>query len=471
MATTDFIAAIELSSSRMAGVAGMKNSDGSMQVLAYAREEASSFMHKGVIYNIDKTAQALTSIINKLEAQLNNSIAKVYVGIGGQSLRTVKNAISRTLNEEEDSMTQITQQLIDEISDENINYPLAEMNILDVEPQEYMIDNTLSAEPVGVTGQRITAYFLNIVARTTLKKNLEQSFKQAKVEIADLIVAPKALAQAVLTENDMRLGCALVDFGADTTTVTIYKKNILRYLSVLPLGGNNITRDITVEKMEEDAAEKLKLQYGDALYQEEDSENPAMCMLEDGSSLALSKLNDIIGARCEEILANVWNQIQQSGYESKLFAGVIFTGGASNMKHLEDSFRKISKVEKLKTVKAIQGTVHGCNEMLSKDGTHCTLLGLLAKGRENCCLQERVTSTATQNIPEHTADFFQDDETLKEQEAAARIAKAQREKEEKELRERKRKEDEERRRKEKKKKGWFTRTFENFTDNFLNDED
>ena len=81
MATTEFIAAIELSSSKISGIAGKKNSDGSIQVLAYAREDASSFIHKGVIYNIDKTAQALTSIINKLESQLNNSIAKVYVGI------------------------------------------------------------------------------------------------------------------------------------------------------------------------------------------------------------------------------------------------------------------------------------------------------------------------------------------------------------------------------------------------------
>jgi len=87
MATTDFIAAIELSSSKISGIAGKKNSDGSIQVLAYACEDASPFIHKGAIYNIDKTAQALTSIINKLEGQLNNSIAKVYVGIGGQSFR------------------------------------------------------------------------------------------------------------------------------------------------------------------------------------------------------------------------------------------------------------------------------------------------------------------------------------------------------------------------------------------------
>ena len=307
MATTDFIAAIELSSSKISGIAGKKNSDGSIQVLAYAREDASSFIHKGVIYNIDKTAQALASITNKLEQrQLNNSIAKVYVGIGGQSLRTVKNAVSRTLDEE----GIISQELVDSICDENLEVPLADMSVLDVAPQEYKIDNTLQADPVGVAGQHITGQFLNIVARASLKKNLEHSFEQAKVEIADLLIAPIALANAVLTENEMRSGCALVDFGADTTTISVYKNNILRYLSVLPLGGNTITRDITSLQMEEQDAEKLKLQYGNALYEEEEeSETPAVCALEDGRAIELATLNNIIGARSEEILANVWNQL------------------------------------------------------------------------------------------------------------------------------------------------------------------
>ena len=344
MATTEFIAAIELSSSKISGIAGKKNSDGSIQVLAYAREDASSFIHKGVIYNIDKTAQALTSIINKLESQLNNSIAKVYVGIGGQSLRTVKNAVSRVLEEE----GIISQELVDAISDENLEVPLMDMSVLDVAPQEYKIDNNLQADPVGVAGKRITGNFLNIVARASLKKNLEHSFEQAKVEIADLLIAPIALANAVLTESEMRSGCALVDFGADTTTVSVYKNNILRFLSVLPLGGNNITRDITALQMEEAEAEQLKLKYGDMLYEEEETETPAVCTLEDGRSIELNVLNDIIDARAEEILANVWNQLQLSGYEDRLLSGIIFTGGGANLKNMEDAFRKRSKVDKVR---------------------------------------------------------------------------------------------------------------------------
>lgn len=471
MATTDFIAAIELSSSKISGIAGKKNSDGSIQVLAYAREDAASFIHKGVVYNIDKTAQALTSIINKLESQLNNSIAKVYVGIGGQSLRTVKNVVSRELEE----TRIISQELVDQISDENLDVPLVDMSVLDVAPQEYKIDNNLQADPVGVAGKRITGYFLNIVARASLKKNLEHSFEQAKVEIAELLIAPVALANALLTESEMRSGCALVDFGADTTTVSVYKNNILRFLSVLPLGGNNITRDITALQMEEAEAEQLKLKYGDMLYAEEDTETPATCKLDDGRSIELGTLNDIIDARAEEILANVWNQLQQSGYDDKLLSGIIFTGGGANLKNMESAFRKRSKVDKVKTTRFIHQTVHGFSDVLKKDGMQNTLLGLLAAGSENCCLQEvKPVSTPAQPKP---VDMFSDDEALKEQEAAARAAKAQREKEDKERKEKERKDREKKERQErknqKKKEGpsWLTKTFNKLSNDFFSEDE
>ncbi|WP_291530084.1 cell division protein FtsA [Bacteroides sp. UBA939] len=471
MATTEFIVAIELGSSKISGLAGKKNSDGSIQVLAYAHEDATSFIHKGVIYNIDKTAQAVTSIINKLEGQLHSSIAKVYVGIGGQSLRTVKNVVSRVLEQE----GIISQELVDAISDENLETPLVDMNILDVAPQEYKIDNSLQADPVGVAGKRITGQFLNIVARTSLKKNLEHSFEQAKVETADLLIAPVALANAVLTEGEMRSGCALVDFGADTTTVSVYKNNILRFLSVLPLGGNNITRDIASLQMEESEAEQLKLKYGDMLYEEEGTDTPAVCTLEDGRNIELNVLNNIIEARAEEILTNVWSQLQLSGYEDKLLSGVVFTGGGANLKNLEEVFRKRSKMDKVKTTRFVHNTIHGFGDILKKDGMQNTLLGLLAAGNENCCLQEAkpaATATTATAAPASTkpTDMFDDDEALKEQAAAARAAKAQREKEEKERKERERKEKEE---KKKKKEGpnWFEKTFNKLSNEIFSDDD
>ena len=385
MSTTEFIAAIELGSSRIAGIAGRKHDDGSLEVLACTSEDSSSFVRKGIVYNIDKAAHAICGIVSALEGQLGQSIAKVYAGIGGQSLRSVRNAVGRTLDEE----GIISDELVDALNEENRQLTLVDMCILDVAPQEYKIDNTLHADPVGVAGQRITGQFLNLIARHQLKKNLEQSFEKAGVKTADLTVAPLALARAVLSKNELRAGCALVDIGADTTTVQVYKDNILRYLCVLPLGGRNITRDLTQLKIEEEEAEQLKLQYGDACTQPDadtdtSADASATCTLNDGRSIELSALNDIIAARAEEILANAWNQVQQSGYERELLAGIVLTGGGASLQGTEALFRKLSRTEKVRTALTIQADVHDVPGTLPTDGRQNTLLGLLAEGTVNC---------------------------------------------------------------------------------------
>lgn len=408
MAITNFIAAIELGSSKISGIAGKKNNDGTLQVYAFASEESASFVQKGIVYNVDKAAQALKFIITELEKQLGSSIAKIYVGISGQSLRTIKNTVGRTLEEE----SIISDQVIDEICEENHNTEICDMDILDVAPQEYKIDNKLQAEPVGVTGQQVTGQFLNIVARNSLKRNLERSLTQAQIEIADdLIVSPLALAKAILTENEMRIGCALVDMGADTTTIAIYKNNFLRHLCVLPLGGNSITRDITSLQMEQEEAEQLKVTYGDALYKESENETAATCQTEDGRIIELNTLNDIIGARTEEILANVNHQIILSEYNDKLYAGVIFTGGGANLKNLEAAFRAKSRIEKVKTIFSISSEVNGLDNNLLQCGKFNTLMGLLMWGKENCSKPEAPKAIK----PGTSEDLFKDDENLKAQ--------------------------------------------------------
>ena len=415
MATTDFIVAIELGSSKITGIAGKRDTDNSISIMAYAQEDASQFVQKGVIFNIDKAATALNDIIIKLETQLSNSsIAKVYIGVGGKSLRTIENLVSRTVEGEE----KISEDLVNSMSDENLSFPYDDFDILDVEPQEYKIDNRLVADPVGVAGKDITARFLNIVAKKEVKRNLERSLQQGHVEVADMLLGPKVLANALLTETDKRLGCALVDLGADTTTVIIYKNNILRFLAVIPLGSDNITQDIASLQMSDEDANQFKELYGDALVSEEEIGKDEQYTLENGHTIGKDLLGDIVSARAEEILANVWNQIQLSGYEDKLTAGVVFTGGGSNLKNTEEVFKKICRDErlKLKTAKFVPDLVRGYGNDMKRNGTLCTVLGLLLAGKENCCLEKKVEPLVVaqpENIP---SDLFANDQDLKEQE-------------------------------------------------------
>ncbi|WP_286145227.1 cell division protein FtsA, partial [Bacteroides caecimuris] len=420
--------------------------------------------------------------INRLEGELKNSIAKVYVGIGGQSLRTVRNVVSRDLEEE----AIISEELVSAIGDENIAIPVVDMDILDVAPQEYKVGNNLQANPVGLVGSHIEGRFLNIVARASVRKNLEHCFQQAKIDIADQLITPLVTANAVLTESERRSGCALIDFGADTTTISVYKNNILRFLTVLPLGGNSITRDITTLQMEEEEAERLKKAYGDTLYEEDpEQEKEATCKLEDDNRIIkVADLNNIIEARAEEIVTNVWNQIQLSGYEDKLLAGLILTGGAANLKNLDETLRKRSKIEKIRMAKLPRNTVHAPSNILRKDGSQNALFGLLFEGNQNCCLTETAPQVAPAppvakpNPEVHTPDIFENDHDLKEQERLARIKKEEEARKAKlaaEEAERIRKQEkEDRKRKKEAEPSWFKlrvkKTIEEMTNIFSEDD-
>ena len=384
MAVTDFIVAIELGSSKISGIAGKKLPDGSIQILATASENASGCIRKGVIYNLDKTTLSLTSIIKKLESTLKASIGKVYIGMGGQSLRTTRNTEVRHLDEE----TKISQELIDTLKDSNRNVPIVGYQILGVAPQEYKVGNDLIVEPVGVQTDHIEARFLNIIARKNVKENVTKCCDLVPIEIAEDtedLIAPLALAEAVLTTSEKRSGCALIDFGADTTTVSVYKNNILRHLAVIPLGGNNITRDICSQQIEEEDAEAIKIRFAQAYNEPKENEDENKAYNLDGRcSINAILLEDIVEARVNEILDNVAHQIVLSGYENKLLAGAIITGGGINLKNMEEAFIKRTKIEKLRVAKDTLIPLKGME--IKKDGSNNTLIALLAAGKENCCL-------------------------------------------------------------------------------------
>lgn len=399
MATTEFIAAIELGSSKLAGMIGRKDSNGNLNVLAYAEENSSSFIRKGIIYNMDKAVSGLIAITNKLETTIGGSIAKVYIGIGGQSFHSEKNTICRDLEDN----TSITEEIVDSIGDENRDLHLSNLTILDVIPQEYHVDSMRHLDPIGILGNHIEGRFLNIVARSIIIKNIKQCFKQADIEIfEDPFINPLITADYVLSDNERRAGCVLVDFGADITSVAVYRKHLLRYFSVIPLGSSNITRDLMSLNIEEDEAEELKIQYGNALFEElKDGEEDKMIVLRDEENkVPISKINDIVQARTEEIILNVYEQIKCSGYDAILGAGVIFTGGGSNLRNLKEAFLKLSKQPyKIRIAHNLYNqTIMGV--VIPDDGSQNALLAMLLKGTQNCCKKEIVIPPVTPTIKE-----------------------------------------------------------------------
>lgn len=382
MAATDFIVAIELGSTEITGIASKKNADGSVNILAHSSEKSDDCIKKGVIYNLDKTTQKLTSVIKDLENKLQAGIKKVYIGVGGLSLRSVKNSETRQLGDD----TRISQAIIDSMMEANMDTPLMDYEILAVEPQEYKVGNNLLTEPVGTTASSIEGNYLNIIARPSVKQNIRQCLSHTGYEIAGFTISPMATADTVLTTNEKRSGCALIDFGADTTTVAIYKNNILRHVCVIPLGGNNITKDICSKQIEEDDAELIKLRYASAYTEHKEGEDiQDFDITIDGKfSIQSRVLEDIVEARVNEIITNVFNQIKLSNYSDSLMAGIVVTGGVSNMPNIDKAITNITKIEKVRIAHTGETNVSG-NTNLPKDGTSNTIIGILLSGEENCC--------------------------------------------------------------------------------------
>jgi len=376
----EFIVAIELGSSKMTGIAGKKNLDGSIQVLACVKEDSSAYIRKGVVYNIDKTAQGVSTIVNKLQRQLKTTITKVYVGVGGQSIRSVRNVICKDMAVE----TPVTQEMVIELMDANRIMKYPDQEILDVAVQEYKVDSQYQLEPVGIPCTHIEGNFLNILQRKAFYKNLTACFEMAGIEVAEIYLAPLALADSILTETERRSGCALVDMGSDTTTVCVYSKNLLRHIAVIPLGSNNITKDIASLQMEESEAEKMKVKYGNAYTENNDIDNNLKYSIDPERQVEARKFIEIVEGRVEEIIANAWYQVPEE-YCDKLLGGIILTGGGANMKNIEQAVRRYTTVEKVRVAKFVTQTITSTiADINAHDGKMNTVLGLLAKGEINC---------------------------------------------------------------------------------------
>jgi cell division protein FtsA len=320
---------------------------------------------------------------------LSPGIKKIYVGIGGQSLRTEYYSVKKEIN------GLITEETLGYLRHECEQYEPELAEILEIVSPEYYVDGSLAANPKGVICKEIEAKFQLVLGRPSLKNFLKKSIEEAGIEIAGFIISPLATAEVALTKREKELGCALVEFGAGVTYLSVYKSGLLKQLVTIPLGGNVITKDLCDLKVPEAEAEALKIKEGNAI-------------MESGKEEQL--LDTIVEARINEIIANVVEQINQSGYAPELSEGIIITGGGSLLKNLDNLIsQKTGKTVRMAPV---------------EDPTQACILGLLTLGKENCAL----------DIPKPTIDIPQTiplfgEETVKPPQPVSSTEKGHKEKE------------------------------------------
>lgn len=386
METNKYIAAIDLGTSKIVGVVGTKSENGHLVVLAIEKEDAGGCIKRGVIQNVEEAASRVKKIITKLENRIPEKLSKVYVGVGGHSLRSVNHKIVRQLNED----TQVTEELIQSIISEGRNFPVYNAEVLDVVPTDYLLDNRVESHPQGVFCSDIEARLSLIVGRMSLKKNIFRCLvERVKMPIASYIPAPLAVAAATLFDNEKELGCALIDFGGGTTTLSIYKDGFLRYVVTIPFGGRNITRDICSLNVLDQEAEHLKVNYGSAVSSAEGKNAPVKIEGVDAAKIKYPMLCRVVEARMEEIVENIASQLDASGYSRDLAAGIVITGGASQLKELPALLKQKTSLDVRKGV--FPRNVAFANKQESVfNPAYVMAVGLLLQGTESCVKEREV---------------------------------------------------------------------------------
>ena len=355
--------------------------------------------------------------------------------------------------------------MVNGLMDANRSMQYPDQEILDAVTQEYKVDNQLQVDPTGFICTRLEGNFLNILWRKSFYRNLNRCFENAGIAIAEMYLSPLSLADAVLTDAERRGGSVLVDLGAETTTVAVYYRDILRHLAVIPLGSNNITKDLTSLQMEDKTAEEMKLKYAAAYTDSSEIDMGKTYPIDHDRNIDMPKFVEIVEARLQEIIENAWHQVPDE-YIGKLLGGIVLTGGGSNMKDIDKAFKILTHTDKVRIAGSVTTTIISKSPAVTaKDGTMCTVLGLLAKGNMNCAGSE-ISDSLFQN--EQAADSTPDQPALthttteigkgiiktEAEKAAEEAAKLKEEEEEKRRRQQEAEEEEERRSK-KRENSWF----------------
>src|ERR1700759_580591 len=331
-----FVEGLKIGTTKICAIVGRRSRNGKIEVLGIGKAESAG-VTRGMVSNIDKTVQGIMQAVDIAGTQSNVEIKVVNVGIAGQHIKSLQH---RGLIIRKDLHTEISRKDIDKLVEDlyNLVMPPGE-EIIHVLPQEYTVDNEPGIkDPVGMAGVRFEANFHIISGQVTAIKNIVKCVNKASLESQELILEPLASSEAVLSDEEKEAGVVLVDIGGGTTDVAIFHEGIIRHTAVIPFGGNSITEDIREGcSVMRNIAEQLKVRFGSALA-DENKENEIVCVPglrgREPKEISVKNLAFVIQARMEEIVEHVYYEIKSSGYEKKLIAGVVITGGGAQLKHL-----------------------------------------------------------------------------------------------------------------------------------------
>ena len=323
----DYIVGLDIGSSNVYGAVGKIDSNGEVRIIGISSVKCSG-VKKSVVVDIDSTSQSILECISNLERMVDASMEEVYLALpsGVSELTWNKGIVAVSSDDKEIKENDV----IRVIEAAKLISVTSDKEIIGVVPQQYIVDGYEHiVEPVGMSGMRLEVDAQVVTAKSTVINNLRKSVNRARLNIAGEVLQQQAISKAVSKKEELDIGVAFIDVGAQTTDVSIYKDGNLCYTNMIPLGGDNITNDIAIcLKIPFVEAEKLKIKYGDL--ERTTNENDIIIKVNAGydklKDVYLSYLNEIIEARTEEILYYVKQILKESNFDNEI-SGIVIVGG------------------------------------------------------------------------------------------------------------------------------------------------
>lgn len=374
----------------MAVAVGVRNAEGLVDVAALGVKPVVG-VNAGRIDNIEQVSRAVKEALDEVEEQLDIRVTEAYAGISGEFVRCARHTDHVFVYDPQNGVSQHdVEALFDRMRD--VQAPEDE-TIMERVPQNYVVDDVQEVQdPVGSFGRKLSSTFNFVLCQRTPMQRLDMALRRLGIRMLTLWPDAPATAETVLSPEERQEGVALVDFGAGTTDVAVYWRDVLRYVATVPMGASAINADIRSLSLPEKYVEPLKCRFGSAvaeLASESKYVRVSGRTAKDAKDILLRNLATVIEARVTDVAEYVAQEVKDSGYGQRLSCGLVLTGGSSRLKDVDELFRRVTGLE-VRLGSAEAGLTEAARERLA-DPALATVAGLLVRGAQQspCAVGER----------------------------------------------------------------------------------
>jgi len=350
-------------------------SDGSPRIVGVGISPSKG-LHKGLVVNIGEARESIRDSVRKAEQISNYKIESAYVGVTGRHVTSMNNhgVVAITRGDRVVRPDDLKRVLASAQSVKVAN----DRRLLHVIPRGYAVDGQTGVDnPVGMHGFRLDVETHVITAAVTSIQNLVKCIHSIGIEIEDLVLEPLASSEAILTEDEKQVGVVMADIGGGTTDVAVFREGSIWHTSILPVAGYQLTRDVAIGLgLPFEVAEEMKKKYGSVMPVYEGKNEPAPAISKDGHGVSYQDLCDIIRARVEEVLKLILLEMPNSDYEALVPAGLVLTGGSSNLAGIASLGRDVLRIP---VRVGAPHDIYGVGDVL-RDPAYATSVGLVLWG-------------------------------------------------------------------------------------------